>query len=129
MKVSMVTLLVLLVVTFAFWIGQAEAQHRGGGGRPAVAHPPKGGGRPAAGKVQRPQRQGKGAAKAKAANAKAGMAKAAQKKTEAEGFSPREARREEETHREGEGRKVAGARQEGRKEGAGDRRGQRRAGP
>ena len=51
MKVSMLTAVGLLVVMFAFWIGQAEAQHRGGAGKPAIAHPPKGGGRPSAGKA------------------------------------------------------------------------------
>jgi hypothetical protein len=41
--VSMVTAVGLLVVTLAFWLGQAEAQHTGGKGRAAPAHPPKGG--------------------------------------------------------------------------------------
>jgi hypothetical protein len=58
MKASMVTAVGLMLVTFAFWIGQAEAQHRGGG-RPAVAHPPKGGGRPSAVKAHPPQPKAK----------------------------------------------------------------------
>jgi hypothetical protein len=59
MKVSMLTAVGLLVVTFAFWIGQAEAQHRGGTGRPAAVHPPSGGGRPSAGKAHPSQPKAK----------------------------------------------------------------------
>jgi hypothetical protein len=72
MKMSMVTVVVLLVVTFAFWIGQAEAQQRGGKGMPAGAPPRKGGARPAAGKMSPPQPKGKAQQ-----HSKGGMAKAA----------------------------------------------------
>ena len=79
MKVSMLTAVGLLVVMFAFWIGQAEAQHRGRTGRPAIAHPPKGGGRPSAVKahlsqpkvkVHPPQPKAKAQQKAKGATTK-----------------------------------------------------------
>jgi outer membrane biosynthesis protein TonB len=79
MKVSMLTAVGLVVVTFAFWIGHAEAQHRGGTGRPAAVHPPSGGGRPSAGKAHPsqpkvkahpPQPKVKAQQKAKGATAK-----------------------------------------------------------
>ena len=38
MKVSMLTAVGLLVVTFAFWIGQAEARIVGAAGRPWRSH-------------------------------------------------------------------------------------------
>jgi hypothetical protein len=75
MKVSMMTVAGLLVVTFAFWIGQAEAQQHGGKGKPAGASPPKGGARPPAGKTSPPQPKAKAQQKSPG-----GMAKAAQTK-------------------------------------------------
>ncbi len=75
MKVSVVTVVGLLLVTFVFWIGQAEAQHRGGRGKVAVSHPPKGGARPGAGKAHPVQPKAKSQQKAKG-----GIAKPAQKK-------------------------------------------------
>jgi hypothetical protein len=70
MKVSMLTAVGLVVVTFAFWIGHAEAQHRGGTGRPAAVHPPSGGGRPSPGKAHPPQPKAKAQQKAKGATTK-----------------------------------------------------------
>ncbi len=63
-------------MTFVLWIGQAEAQHRGGKAKVAVAHAAKGGARPGAGRPHPAQ------AKAKAPHqAKGAMAKPVQKKT------------------------------------------------
>jgi hypothetical protein len=70
-KLSLVTAVVLSVVTVAFWIGQAEAQHRGGTAKAPVAPHPKA----AAGKAHAPLPNAKAQAKAKA-----GAAKTAQKK-------------------------------------------------
>jgi hypothetical protein len=70
MKVSMLTAVGLMVVIIAFWIGHAEAQHRGGTGRPAAVHPPSGGGRPSAGKTHPSQPKAKAQQKAKGATAK-----------------------------------------------------------
>jgi hypothetical protein len=69
MKVSIVSVVGLLVVTFAFWLGQAEAQHGGGKGRtgPAQGHAPKGGARPGAGKTHPTPPKGKGQQKSKGA--------------------------------------------------------------
>ena len=75
MKASTVTVVGLVVVVFAFGIGQAEAQHRGGKGKAAGAHAPKGGARPGAGKAHPAQPKAKAQQKAKGA-----MAKPAQKK-------------------------------------------------
>ncbi len=76
MKASMVTVVGLVIVIFAFGMGQAGAQHRGGKGKPAAAHSPKakGGARPGAGKAHTPKPKGKVQQKAKG-----GMAKPAQK--------------------------------------------------
>jgi hypothetical protein len=74
-KLSMLTAVVLSVVTVASWIGQAEAQHRGG--KPAAAPRPKAGPPPGAGKMHPPQPKAKAKAQPKA---NGGMAKAAQKK-------------------------------------------------
>ena len=77
MKVSMTMVVGLAVLIFAIGIGQAEAQHRGGKGKVAVAHAPKGGARPGAGKAHPAQHKAKTQHKAKGA-----MAKAAQKKAQ-----------------------------------------------
>jgi hypothetical protein len=62
MNVSMMTAVVPLVVIFALWIGQAEAQHKG---KSAGAPAPRGGARPGAGKAHAPmakaQQKAKGA--------------------------------------------------------------------
>jgi hypothetical protein len=71
MKVPIVTVVGLLVVTFVFWIGQAEAQHRGGKGNAAPAHPPKGGARPGVVKAHPPQPKTKAQQKSKGGVAKA----------------------------------------------------------
>ncbi len=78
MKVSIVTVVGLLMVTFVFWIGEAEAQHRGGKGKGAVAHAPKGAARPGPARPHAPQVKAKAQHKAKGA-----MAKPAQKKPKA----------------------------------------------
>ncbi len=72
MKVSMMTAVVPLVVTFALWIEQAEAQHKG---KSAGAPAPRAGARPGAGKVHAPMPKAKAQQKPKA-----GMAKPAQKR-------------------------------------------------
>jgi outer membrane biosynthesis protein TonB len=74
MKASMVSAVGLLLVTFAIWIGQAKAQHRG---KSVGAPPPRGGARPVAGKVHTPAPKAQPQQKPKA-----GAAKPAQKKKE-----------------------------------------------
>jgi len=74
-RVSIVTVVCLLVVTFAFWIGDAEAQHGAGKVPAAPAHPLKKAAGAAVGKVPPAQPQGKAQQKAKAA-----VSKEAQKK-------------------------------------------------
>ncbi|MGP0062081.1 MAG: hypothetical protein ACLQGP_00580 [Isosphaeraceae bacterium] len=75
MKGYLVAVVGLMVVTFAFSVGEAEARQRGGKGRPAAPHAPKAGPRPGAGKAH------PAASKAKAQpKSKGGMPKAAQKK-------------------------------------------------
>ena len=70
MKASMMTASVLLVVTFAFSIGDAEAQRRGGGGRVAPPRPQRGGAGGGAGKMHPPQPKAKVQQKAKGGSAK-----------------------------------------------------------
>ena len=84
MKVSMVTVVVLLTVTLAFWIGQAEAQHRGGGAKPPAAHPPKAAARPPAGKMHPPQPKGKAQPQLKGVIAKVAAQKKQMQKNSAE---------------------------------------------
>jgi hypothetical protein len=71
MKTSMVTLVILLVVTLAFWIGPAQARHGGGKGKAAGPHQPKGGARPGAGKAHPPQPKAKAHAKPAGGKSKA----------------------------------------------------------
>jgi outer membrane biosynthesis protein TonB len=77
MKASMVTVVSLMVVTFALWVGQAEAQHRGGA-KAAPAHPPKVSARPVV-KAHPPQPKAKAQQKSKGAVAKKPPAEKKQK--------------------------------------------------
>jgi hypothetical protein len=73
MRASIVTVVGLLMVTFAFWLGQAEAQH--GKGRGAPTPPPKAASRPNVVKPHAPQPKVKAQQKAKAAAPKSAQKK------------------------------------------------------
>jgi flagellar biosynthesis GTPase FlhF len=91
MKASMVTVVSLMVVTFAFWVGQAEAQHRGGA-KAAPAHPPNVGARPVV-KAHPPQPKAKAQQKPKGAVAKTPAQKKQQPRDSAQAKREQEKKR------------------------------------
>ncbi len=77
MRVSIVTVVGLLVATFAFWIGDAESQHGAGKGKAAPPSPPRKVAAAIVPKAHPPQPQPKAHPKAKAAVSKEAQKKAA----------------------------------------------------
>jgi hypothetical protein len=75
MKGSLAAVVGLLVVTFAYCVGQAEAQHRGGKAKPAEPHAPKAGPQPGVGKAHPAQPKHRAQPKSKGAMPKAAVKK------------------------------------------------------
>jgi hypothetical protein len=110
MKGSMVAVVGLLMIALASWVGQAEAQHRGG--KAAAPHAPKAAGpRPGAGKAHPAQPKVKAQPKSGG-----GMARAAQKKQKPQDSSKAKEQAKKELAHKKEAKKEPEHKKEAKKE-------------